>query len=68
MTENQSKLLDDALDDALDEAFDQWWLNEGSGMVRLSGRDHVLVLRIARIAWHNGAYVKLHQTSPPEAP
>jgi hypothetical protein len=59
VTENQSKLLDDA--------FDQWWLNEGSGMVPLSSRDHVLPRSIARIAWHNGAYVKFHQISPPEA-
>ncbi len=58
MTENQSKLLDDA--------FDQWWLNEGSGMAPLSGHDHEAhARRISRIAWHNGAHAALDQISPP---
>lgn len=45
----------------LDEAFDQWWHNEGSGMPPTQKQDHEEhVKSIARIAWHNGAYVKLH--------
>lgn len=49
----------------LDEAFDRWRFNEGSGMAPLPGQDHEEHIQsIARIAWHNGAYVKLHHTPP----
>lgn len=41
----------------LDEAFDRWWWYEGSGDLPLPGHDHEEhAHRIARIAWHNGAY------------
>jgi hypothetical protein len=60
MTEQQTQLLD--------EAFDRWWFNEGSGMPPAPGQDHEEHVRsIARIAWHNSAYVKLYQL-PTENP
>ena len=61
MTEQQTQLLD--------EAFDRWWFNEGSGMPPLPDQDHEEHTKsIARIAWHNGAYVKLHHIQSPTTP
>lgn len=58
MTEQQTQLLE--------EAFDRWWINDGCEMAPLPGHDHEAhARRIARIAWHNGAYVKLHHIQPP---
>lgn len=55
MTEKDTQLLN--------EAFDRWWFNEGSGMPPSPDEDQEEhVHRIARIAWHNGAYVNLHHT------
>ena len=49
-------------EEQLDEAFEHWGFNEGSGMPRLPDEDHEIhIRRIARIAWHNGAYVKQYQ-------
>lgn len=46
----------------LDEAFDRWWWHEGSGELPLPGHDHEAhAHRIARIAWHNGAYCQKYQ-------
>lgn len=43
----------------LDEAFERWWFDEGSEMPPLPGEDHGFhARRIARIAWHNGAFAK----------
>jgi hypothetical protein len=52
-----------------DEAFDRWWFNEGSGMAPMPDEDQAQhVKRIARIAWHNGAYISRHHISPPFNP
>ena len=51
----------------LDEAFERWWFDEGSEMPPLPNEDHGFhVRRIARIAWHNGTFVKQQQQQQQE--
>jgi hypothetical protein len=60
----EERLIHEGVDTkTLDEAFYRWWWDEGSGDVPLPGHDHEEhARRIARIAWHNGAYIQKYRT------
>lgn len=49
-------------EEQLDAAFERWWFDEGSEMPPLPDEDHGFhTRRIARIAWHNAAFVQHYQ-------
>lgn len=48
-------------EEIIERKFNDWWFNEGSGMPPLPDQDHAEHTEsIARIAWHNGAYIMQH--------